>query len=64
MNYIRSRLGLKLFLSYLAVLLVGVAVIGITTKITTPRDFTRNLAFMEEQIVMGPDPLMGQGQGQ
>ena len=64
MNYIRSRLGLKLFLSYLAVLLVGVAVIGITTKITTPRAFTRHLAFMEEQIVMGPDPMMGQGQGQ
>ncbi|MBI5842270.1 MAG: HAMP domain-containing protein [Chloroflexi bacterium] len=62
MNYIRSRLGLKLFVSYLAVILVGMAVIGITTKFTTPRAFARHLSFMEEQIGVGMG--MGQGQGQ
>ncbi len=60
MNYIRSRLGLKLFLSYLAVLLVGVSVIWVTTKITAPRAYARHLAFMEQQMGMG----QGQGQGQ
>ena len=64
MNYIRSHLGLKLFLSYLAVLLVGVTVIWVTTKITTPRAYARHLAFMEEQVGMGAGMGMGQGQGQ
>ncbi len=62
MNYIRSRLGLKLFLSYLAVLLVGVSVIWVTTKITAPRAYARHLAFMEQQ--MGTSQGQGQGQGQ
>ena len=60
MNYIRSRLGLKLFLTYLIVLLVGVSVIWVTTKITAPRAYARHLAFMEQQMGMG----QGQGQGQ
>jgi histidine kinase len=64
MKTIRSRLGLKLFISYLVVILVGMAVIGITTKFTTPRAFARHLSFMEEQIGMGMGPMMGQGQGQ
>jgi signal transduction histidine kinase len=62
MNYIRAHLGLKLFLSYLALLLVGVSVIWIATQITTPRAYARHLAFMEEQ--MGAGSMMGQGQGQ
>lgn len=64
MNYIRSRLGLKLFISYLVVILIGMAVIGLTTKFTTPRAFARHLSFMEEQIGMGMRPMMGQGPGQ
>jgi len=65
MNYIRSRLGLRLFVSYLVVILVGMAVIGVTTKFTTPRAFARHLSFMEEQIGrgMGIGPMMGQGPG-
>ena len=62
MNYIRARLGLKLFLSYLVVLLVGVSVIWIATQIATPRAYVRHLAFMEEQ--MGAGFMNGQGQGQ
>ncbi|MBN8580396.1 MAG: HAMP domain-containing protein [Anaerolineae bacterium] len=62
MNYIRAHLGLKLFLSYLALLLVGVSVIWIATQITTPRAYARHLAFMEQQ--MGAGFMNGQGQGQ
>jgi histidine kinase len=63
MNYIRSRLGLKLFLTYLVVLLVGVSVIWVTTKITAPRAYARHLAFMEQQMGMGQGQGQGQGQG-
>ena len=63
MNYIRSRLGLKLFLTYLIVLLVGVSVIWVTTKITAPRAYARHLAFMEQQMGMGQGQGQGQGQG-
>ena len=62
MKYIRARLGLKLFLSYLAMLLVGVSVIWVATQITTPRAYARHLAFMESQ--MGTGFMNGQGQGQ
>lgn len=64
MKFIRSRLGLKLFLSYLAVLLVGVSVIWVTTKITAPRAYARHLAFMEQQMGMSQGQGQGQGQGQ
>lgn len=63
MNYIRSRLGLKLFLTYLIVLLVGVSVIWVTTKITAPRAYARHLAFMEQQMGIGQGLGQGQGQG-
>ena len=63
MNYIRSRLGLKLFLTYLIVLLVGVCVIWVTTKITAPRAYARHLAFMEQQMGIGQGQGQGQGQG-
>ncbi|MEW6404699.1 MAG: ATP-binding protein [Chloroflexota bacterium] len=64
MQTIRSRLGLKLFFSYLIVILVGMAVVGITTNLTTPRAYARHLSFMEQQIGMGMGPMMGQGFGQ
>ncbi len=32
-NYFRQHLGAKLFLSYLAIILVGAVVLGITTSI-------------------------------
>ena len=37
MKIIRSHLGIKLFLSYFVVILVGMSVIGITTKFVTDR---------------------------
>ena len=61
MKILRSYLGIKLFLSYFVVILVGMLVIGITTKIVTPRAFARHLLAMESQIGSGQG--MGQGQG-
>ncbi len=62
MNTIRSHLSLKLFISYLIVILVGMMMIGITTKFTTPRAFAHHLSFMEEQIGREMGSMMGQGQ--
>ncbi len=64
MNAIRSHLGIKLFLSYFVVILIGMAVIGVTTKLVTPRAFARHLMFMENELGAGMGMGMGMGQGQ
>jgi len=64
MKIIRSHLGIRLFLSYFVVILVGMSVIGVITKITTPRAFQRHLMYMEQQLGAGQGSVMGQGQGQ
>ena len=69
MKTIQSRLGIKLFLSYFVVILVGMFVIGITANLTTPRAYARHLSFMEQQMSgggtgMGQGMGMGQGFGQ
>ncbi len=68
MSIVRNRLGVKLFLSFLFVILVGMIVIGLTTRFSTPRAFQRHLQFMEEQIsgmgMMGQGAGRGQGMGQ
>ncbi|MFZ5821921.1 MAG: sensor histidine kinase [Chloroflexota bacterium] len=69
MKAVRSRLGLKLFLAFLAVILIGMAVIFLITLFTTPRAFARHMAFMEAQMGgmetgTGMGMGMGQGQGQ
>lgn len=64
MKAIRSHLGLKLFLAFLAVILTGMAVIFLITRFTTPRAFARHMAFMETQMSQtGMGMGMGQGQG-
>ena len=63
MKIIRSHLGIKLFLSYFVVIVVGMSVIGIITKITTPVAFQRHLQFVEQQLSAGQTPTAGQGQG-
>lgn len=63
MKYIRERLGAKLFLANLAVILVGVVILGITIQATIPAAFNRHMGGMMNQSTangMG----MGQGQGQ
>ena len=68
MKIIRSHLGIKLFLSYFVVILVGMSVIGITTKFVMPTAYARHLSFMETQFGTeagtGQGQMMGQGRGQ
>ena len=61
MKLIRSRLGVRLFLSFLVVILLGMAVLFLTTVFTLPRAYQTHLLFMEQQVGSG---MMGQGQGQ
>ncbi|MGZ9226301.1 MAG: sensor histidine kinase, partial [Anaerolineales bacterium] len=63
MNYIRERLGAKLFLANLMVILIGVMVLAITIQITIPAAFNRHMGTMN-QSMMNNGMGMGQGQGQ
>lgn len=36
MNLIRTRLGVRLFFSFLAVILIGMSILFVTTSFTTP----------------------------
>ena len=60
MKYIRERLGAKLFLANLMVILIGVIILAITIQITIPAAFNRHMGMMTT-TGMG---MMGQGQGQ
>ncbi len=51
-NYFRSHLGVKLFLSYITVILVGVIVLALATTFTVPQAFVQHMGV-----------LMGQGNG-
>lgn len=62
MKSVRSHLGIKLFISYFVVILVGMAVLWVTTKAVTPAAFARHLSYMESQI-NGSGGGMGRGQG-
>jgi signal transduction histidine kinase len=61
MKYIRERLGAKLFLANLLVILIGVIILAITIQITIPVAFNSHMGMMAANgFGMG----MGQGQGQ
>jgi signal transduction histidine kinase len=60
MKYIHERLGAKLFLSNLLVILIGVIILAITIQITIPAAFNRHLGMMAGNGL----GMMGQGQGQ
>lgn len=60
MKYIRERLGAKLFLANLLVILIGVIILAITIQITIPAAFNRHMGTMGESMMNG----MGMGQGQ
>jgi len=47
LSAIRRRLGVKLFLSYILVILVGVIVLGTTAEMAVPSAFERHLAAMQ-----------------
>ena len=63
MQTIRSRFGIKLFLSYFVVIMVGMAVIAITANLITPSAYARHLSFMEQQLSSGGGLGLGQGMG-
>jgi two-component system sensor histidine kinase BaeS len=60
-DYIRIHLGVKLFLSYFAVILVGVLILALTIPAVLPQAFNRHLANMGMTTGMG---MMGGGPGQ
>jgi histidine kinase len=64
MKTIRTHLGVKLFLSYFAVILVGVLVLALTVPAVLPQAFNRHFGMMDMGTGMGMMPGSGQGQGQ
>jgi signal transduction histidine kinase len=67
MNYIRERLGAKIFLANLAVVILGVIVLAITIELTVPAAFNSHLGMMANMnngMGMGMGQGQGQGQGQ
>ena len=60
MKTIRTHLGVKLFLSYFAVVLVGVSILALTVPAVIPQAFNRHLGNMGTTTGMG---MMGAGQG-
>jgi histidine kinase len=59
MSAIRSKLGIRLFLSYVAVIVVGMSVIGIAARFAIPRAFERHMRPLIRLSAMGP--MLGQG---
>jgi signal transduction histidine kinase len=49
-DFIHRRLGVKIFLSYLAVILAGALVLGLTTTASLPRAFNRHMAAMSQAL--------------
>lgn len=64
MNYFRTHLGVKLFLSYFAVILVGVLVLAVTVPAVLPQAFNRHLANMGISTTTTGMGMMGNGTGQ
>jgi histidine kinase len=62
LHEIRRRLGLKLFVSYLVVILVGMLVLATTAELVIPSAFERHMASMGASIsgMMGQNGMMGQ----
>jgi signal transduction histidine kinase len=56
-KYIRERLGAKLFLANLLIILIGVTILAITIQITIPAAFNRHMGAQDPSMMNG----MGQG---
>jgi histidine kinase len=61
-KYIRHHLGIKLFLSYILVILVGVAVIAIAARFSVPEAFNRHMG-MGLGLSAGQGMMQGNGAG-
>ncbi len=64
MNYISERLGAKLFLANLIVILIGVIILAITIQITIPAAFNRHMGMTDSSMMIGMGMGQSQGQGQ
>ena len=64
MSYISERLGAKLFLANLMVILIGVIILAITIQITIPAAFNRHMGMMDPSMMNGMGMGQSQGQGQ
>jgi hypothetical protein len=63
-TYVRKHLGAKLLLSYLAIILVGGAVLAVTSESILPTSFNRHLArFGAPNAGQGAGQGMGLGRG-
>lgn len=58
MTQIRSRLGIKIFLSYIIVIVVGVLVLAVSTEFAIPGAFDRHLGDMQD-MMMRNSSMMG-----
>ena len=56
LGFIRRHLSLKLFLSYLVIIVVGVAVLATAAELAVPTAFERHMAAMAE--MMGGTSIM------
>ncbi|MGE5250262.1 MAG: sensor histidine kinase [Bacteroidota bacterium] len=61
MTWLPSRLGVRLFFSFLLVILIGMLVLFLTSRFTTPSAYRHHLLYMEGQL--GGMGMMGGGQG-
>lgn len=62
-KYVRNHLGAKLLLSYLAVIVMGVAVLVLTSQSILPSSFDRHMAGMGTMMNGGTMGMGGQGFG-
>lgn len=61
MKILSLRLGIKLFVSFLLVILVGLVILLLTARLATPRAYQRHFFMMEQQI--GGGMMGGRGTG-
>jgi histidine kinase len=62
-EYVRSHLGAKLFLSYVAIILVGLVVLAAASQFALPASFNRHMLGMPGAQGSGMGPGMGMGLG-
>jgi histidine kinase len=61
MKWIQSHLGIRLFLSYLVVVLVGMAVLFVTARAIAPGSYQRHLHMMDQGMGGGTGMMGGGG---
>jgi len=63
LRHIRQRLGWKIFISYLLVIIVGIVVLGASTEFSIPSAFDRHLAVMMPMMEEGGAGMGMMGSG-